>query len=333
MTDSLRNIKNLIGNTPLVEISFKYKGKDLKIYSKLEYYNIAGSIKDRIAYYILSEAYRTGEIKPGDTIVEATSGNTGIAFCAVGARLGHPVIIYMPDWMSEERKRIITSFGAKIELVSEEEGGFIGSIEKAEKYAAENKNVFLPRQFENINNVMGQYNGVGKELVSNLDALGLVPDAFVGGVGTGGTVMGVNKAFKEVNPDSLSFPMEPEESPTLSTGGKVGKHRIAGISDEFIPEILKLDELGHVVTVPDGDAILMAQKLAKSGLGVGISSGGNFVAAVKVLEELGHDKIVTTVFADDNKKYLTTDLMNMEPAKDRYVSSHIEITDIKGYRF
>ncbi|MDO5708074.1 MAG: PLP-dependent cysteine synthase family protein [Andreesenia angusta] len=328
----LKDIDKLIGNTPLVEISFKYKGKDLKIFSKLEYYNLAGSIKDRIAYYILNQAYQKGSIKPGDTIVEATSGNTGIAFCAIGARLGHPVIIYMPDWMSEERMNIIKSFGAEICLVSKEEGGFIGSIEKAEEYARTHKNVFLPRQFSNEDNTLGQYNGVGKEIIRDLKNIDLIPDAFIGGVGTGGTVMGVKKAFKEINPDAKIYPLEPLESPTLSTGNKVGNHRISGISDEFIPDILKLDELNRVVSIHDGDAILMSQKLAKSGLGVGISSGANFIGAVSVLEELGYDKTVTTVFADDNKKYLSTDLMNAELEKDEYISKYIEIVNIKAYR-
>lgn len=320
----LKDIKAAIGKTPLAEIQFKYKGQDRRIFAKLEHYNLSGSVKDRMAYAILEESYNRGEIKPGDTIVEATSGNTGISFCALGAYLGHPVVIFMPDWMSEERKKLIASFGAEIRLVSHEEGGFLGSIARAEELGKK-EGFFLPRQFENPANTEGQYKSLGKELVSNLKDLGFSCQGFVAGVGTGGTIMGVGKALREVNPMVKACPLEPEESPTLSTGNKVGVHRIAGISDEFIPDLCKLEDLDHIIGVSDGDSIIMGQLLSRSGLGVGISSGANFLGAIKLQEDLGPQAVVATIFADDNKKYLSTDLMREEPMKDSYLSKDVEI--------
>ncbi len=326
----IEDLKSLVGNTPMLEIEFTYKGEPKKIYAKVEYYNLSGSVKDRMAYYILKSAYEKGEIKEGDTIVEATSGNTGIAFCALGAYLNHPVVIYMPNWMSEERKKLIKSFGAEIREVSKEEGGFLGSIEFAEKLARE-EGAFLPRQFENPDNTEGQYLSLGLEMVENLKSFGVVADGFVAGVGTGGTVMGGGKAIKEANENAKIFPLEPLESPTLETGGKkIGSHRIAGISDEFIPDLCKLDELDDIISVSDGDSILMAKKLAEAGLGVGISSGANFIGAVMAMEK--GCKNVVTVFADDNKKYLSTDLMNDEPVKEGYYSPDIEIIGFKSVR-
>ncbi len=329
----MKKIENFIGNTPLAEIVFKYKGKEKRIFAKMEHYNLTGSVKDRMAYHILKNAYESGAIKPGDSIVEATSGNTGIAFCALGAMLNHPVIIYMPDWMSLERINIIKGFGAEIRLVSAEEGGFIGSIEKTEEFAENNNDVFLPRQFANSDNPLAQYKSLGKEIIENLKKVDIIPDGFVAGVGTGGTVMGVSKALKEINPKVKSFPLEPKESPTLSTGGQVGHHRIAGISDEFIPDILELDKLDEIISVSDGDAIIMAKKLASKGLGVGISSGANFIGSVMAMEILGENSNVVTVFPDDNKKYLSTDLFKDEPSKESYISKHIEIVDIISHRF
>ncbi len=332
MNSKFEDIKNMISNTPLLEISFKYKGEVRRIFAKAEYYNLSGSIKDRVAYYILKKAYEEGTIKKGDTIVEATSGNTGIAFSAMAAYLGHPMIVYMPDWMSKERINLMKSYGATVNLVSKEEGGFLGSIAKCEEKAKED-NVFLPGQFSNYDNVETHIVDTGAEIVNQLDKIGLVPDGIVAGVGTGGTVMGLTKAFQSVNPECKGFPLEPANSPTLSTGYKTGSHKIQGISDEFIPSIVKLDELDDVVSVDDVDSIIMAQKLSKElGIGVGISAGANFIGSVMALEKIGMDKCVVTVFADDNKKYLSTDYTNEFEAKDEYISSHIELLSVKTYR-
>ncbi|MCC8159968.1 MAG: PLP-dependent cysteine synthase family protein [Oscillospiraceae bacterium] len=322
----------MISDTPLLEISFIYKGKERRIFAKAEYYNLSGSIKDRVAYYILKKAYESGAIHKGDTIVEATSGNTGIAFSAMAAYLGHPMIVYMPDWMSEERINLMKSYGADVITVSREEGGFLGSIAKCEEKALES-NVFLPGQFSNYDNVEAHIIDTGSEILKQLDALGLVPDGVVAGVGTGGTIMGLSKAFKAVNPNCKSFPLEPLNSPTLSTGYKTGNHKIQGISDEFIPDIVKLDELDDIVAVNDIDSILMAKKLSRElGIGVGISSGANFLGAVAALEKIGMDKCVVTVFADDNKKYLSTDYSRDFDAEDDYISPQIELLSVKSYR-
>ncbi len=229
---------------------------------------MTGSIKDRMAFHILQRGYERGTLKPGDLIIEATSGNTGIAFSAIGRALGHPVTIFMPDWMSEERINLIKGLGAKIILVSKEEGGFLGSIQLAEELAENTKDAFLPRQFSNEDNIEAHCLTTGPEIWWQLNFRTLTPDAFIAGVGTGGTIMGVGQFLKEKNKDIKIHPLEPSNSPTLSTGHKVGKHRIEGISDEFIPSIMNLDELDEVISVDDGDAIIMAQKLA-SELGIG----------------------------------------------------------------
>ncbi len=323
----LEGLKRMVGNTPLLKIEYTYKGKPRTIYAKAEYMNYTGSIKDRIAYHIFHKAIESGELKPGMRVLEATSGNTGIAFSAFGRFLGHEVTIYMPNWMSSERINLIRSFGANIRLVTPEEGGFTGSIQMTrDEKAKDPDGVFLPCQFESENNTDAHYVGTGQEILDQLAGVGLVPDAFIAGVGTGGTVMGVGKKLKEKNPNVKVYPLEPESSPTLSTGYKVGKHRIQGISDEFIPAIVKLDELDKVVCVEDGDSIVMAQMLAqKLGLGVGISSGGNFIGAVKIQNMLGDDAVVVTTFSDDSKKYLSTDYTKEEPIKDNFLSPDIEL--------
>lgn len=313
----------LIGNTPLIAVNMLFRGVPVTLYAKLEYFNLSGSIKDRMALEVLRCAYQSGALRPGDMIAEATSGNAGIAFCALGRALGHPVRIYMPDWMSQERISLMKSYGADVRLVSQEEGGFIGSIKMAEDLARSRNDVFLPRQFSNEDNCKAHYGTTGPEIVRQL---GECPNAFVAGVGTGGTVMGVGKALRAICPKTKIHPMEPSESPTLSTGYKVGKHRIQGVSDEFIPDIVCLNALDEVICVNDGDAIIMAQKLsADLGLGVGISSGANLLAALKVQQKLGSNSKVATVFCDDSKKYLSTDLTKVEPIKESFLSSEIEL--------
>lgn len=331
LTSKFKHLSMLIGNTPMLKLQYTYLGKKGAIYVKCEHYNLTGSIKDRMALHTLCMAYREGKIKAGDLIVEATSGNTGIAFAAIGKALGHPVKIIMPNWLSKERIDIIRSLGAEVELISKEQGGFIGSIKLAESLAAKDSNVFLPQQFENLANPQAHETTTGVEIWEQLKGENVTPDAFVAGVGTGGTIMGVGKCLKLQNPDMKVHPLEPAESPTLTTGYKVGSHRIQGISDEFIPEIVKLDELDPVIQVCDGDAILMAQKLAtQMGLAVGISSGANVIGAIKLQQELGPDSIVVTVLSDSNKKYLSTDLMKEEPLKDGYISPDTKFLDYEA---
>jgi len=284
-----------------------------------------------MALYILQNAYEHNLIKPGDVIVEATSGNTGIAFSAIGKALGHEVKIIMPNWLSKERVDIIKSLGAEVILISKEEGGFLGSIQLSQQMAQENNTVFLPKQFENLYNCEAHEKTTGKEIWMQLQSVDKTPDAFVAGVGTGGTIMGVGNYLKKRNTNIKIHPLEPAESPTLSTGYKVGSHRIQGISDEFIPAIVKLNQLDNVIKASDGDSIIMAQKLSKQlGLAVGISSGANLIGAIQLQNELGSDAVVVTVFSDDNKKYLSTDLMKEEAVKEGHYSSEVEFLDYRA---
>jgi len=327
-----KSLEYLIGNTPLLAIRLRYHGEPRTVYAKYEQVNMTGSIKDRMALHIMRQAYLTGQIKPGDTIAEATSGNTGIAFSAIGRALGHPVTVFMPDWMSHERMALISSFGASIVPVSREQGGFLGSIRLSEELAARREHVFLPCQFSNEANADAHMRTTGPEIWYQLGLQGLTPDAFVAGVGTGGTVMGVGRYLRRRNPAIRVYPLEPSESPTISTGYKVGQHRIQGISDEFIPALLRLDELDPVIEASDGDSIIMAQKLASVGLAVGISSGANIIGALKVQDALGTDKVVVTVLSDSNKKYLSTDLMRTEAVKPEYLAPDTEILGFDAFK-
>ena len=210
MSEKFDGLAALIGHTPMLEISLLYKGEPRIVYAKAEYYNYSGSIKDRVAAHILRQAYETGAIAEGMPIAEATSGNTGIAFAAIGAYLGNPVTIFMPDWMSKERINLIESFGATIRLVSKAEGGFTGSIALADRMG-ETEGAFLPHQFSNPENCAAHYATTGKEILAQLAAFGKRPQGFVAGVGTGGTLMGVKDILQETYPDCLAFPLDPAE--------------------------------------------------------------------------------------------------------------------------
>lgn len=331
MKEKFDALSCLVGHTPMVEILLTFDGKERRVYAKLEHLNLTGSIKDRMALHILKNGYETGKIRQGDRIVEATSGNTGIAFAAAGAFLGNPVTIFMPDWMSQERIDLIRSFGAEIRPVTEKEGGFLGAIALAEEMGR-GEGVFLPQQFSNLENVEAHCQTTGKEILAQIRKFGREPDGVVAGIGTGGTLMGIRKAILEQYPSCRFYPLDPENSSPLATGGRAGgKHRIAGIGDEFIPEIVRLEELNDIILVDDGDAINMARILAAQlGLGVGISSGANFLGALKAQDLLEDENaVVVTVFADDNKKYLTTDLMREQPFKQDHLSPRIRLL---GYR-
>lgn len=327
---TLAALAPLVGNTPLIEVCFTYKGEPRKIFAKCEQTNLTGSIKDRMALSILETGLRDGALRPTDTIVEVTSGNTGIAFAALGAALGHKVVIYMPDWMSRERVDIIRSYGAEVVPVSRDQGGFLGSLDLVEKLAATRTDVFLPEQFANQANIAAHANGTGPEILAQLARLDLVPHAFTCGVGTGGTIMGVGQFLRSQLPAIRIYPVEPAESPVLTAGRKVGHHRIQGISDEFVPAIVDLTRINAPIAVSDGDSILMAQKLASSlGLAVGISSGCNFLAALKVQQLHGPETVVATIFCDDNKKYLSTGLLKQEPVLEQYLSPDVTLTNFR----
>lgn len=322
----LNAISGLIGGTPMIAVDLRWRGRLRRVHAKAEFMNLTGSIKDRMAFRILADGLRSGLLRPGDTIAEATSGNTGIALSAVGRAMGCAVRIFMPDWMSLERQSLIASFGAQLSLVTRAQGGFLGAIAQAEACAQESDRVFLPRQFDNPMNVTAHAEGTGLEIIEQMDRAGLKPAAFIAGVGTGGTVMGVGQALRLLDPSIRIHPLEPAESPTLSTGHKIGSHRIQGISDDFIPSIVKLEQLDQPVAVSDGDAILMAQRLARElGLGLGISSGANLIGALRVQDAIGDDVPVVTIFCDDNKKYLSTDLARVEPVKPGYCTPEVEL--------
>ncbi len=317
------NIERLIGNTPMVEIKVKYKEKVVNVFAKLEYYNYTGSIKDRLAYYIINESYKDGSLKKGQPIVEATSGNTGISFSALGSYYGHDVHIFMPDWASRERIEIMKLYGAKVYLVSKEDGGFKEAIRRADKLAMEIDG-FRPNQFDNIKNIEAHYNMTGLEIINSVSRI----DGFVSGIGTGGTLMGIAKRIKEVNESARIIALEPEQMPIMSKGINIGSHKIEGIGDDFIPSIVDQTLIDEIVTIDDKDAINMARILAKKfGLGVGISSGANLLASV--LSGKNGDNIVTT-FADDFKKYLTTDLTSEIDIDEDLVSNQLEILSIKA---
>ncbi len=317
------DIERLIGNTPMVEIKVKYMEKVVNVFAKLEYYNYTGSIKDRLAYYIINESYKDGSLKKGQPIIEATSGNTGISFAALGAYFGHDVHIFMPDWASEERIKIMKLYGAKVYLVSKEDGGFKEAIKRADELAIK-INGFRPNQFDNTKNIEAHYYTTGLEIINTVSRI----DAFVSGIGTGGTLMGIAKRIREVNKDARIVALEPEQMPIMSKGINIGSHKIEGIGDDFIPSIVDRNIINKVVTIDDEDAINMARILAKRyGLGVGISSGANLLAAV--ISAKDNDNVVTT-FADDFKKYLTTDLSKTINKDKSLVSNNVEILSIKN---
>lgn len=315
------NIGKLIGNTPMIKIDYEYENRKGSIYSKLEYYNYSGSIKDRIASYIIQKERENGNLKEGQSIVEVTSGNTGISFSAIGALYGHEVHIFMPDWVSLERRKLIEMYGAHVHLVSKEEGGFKRALELAEEFSLEN-GAYRPLQFDNVLNIEAQYK-TGQEIIDT------IPDvnAFVSGIGTGGTLMGIGKRLKDNNPDSKIFALEPSTLSILKMGMEEGSHMIEGIGDDFIPGIVEEDLIDDIVLIHDCDAINMSKIIAKEfGLGIGISSGANFLASVLMdCDELK----IATVFPDDNKKYITTKLSEKIDDNEDLISNKIKLIDFE----
>lgn len=306
-------IDKLIGNTPIVKIKYDYLGNVRNIYVKLEYYNYTGSIKDRLALYILKEAKRKGILKDKQMIVEATSGNTGISFAAIGALLGHEVHIFMPSSASMERRKLLDLYGAKLHII---ENGFIEAISETDKFALEN-NGFRPNQFSNIMNIETHYYGIGKELIKEVPSI----EGFVSGVGTGGTLIGVGKRLKEYNKNIKVIALEPSSMPLLSENKIIGPHKIEGIGDDFIPSLVDRNIIDDIIKINDRDAINMSRMLAREfGLGVGISGGANLLAGVIS----GIDNIAT-VFADDAKKYLSTDLIGDIDNSEELISNKVKL--------
>jgi len=291
-----------IGHTPLIRIRSASALTRCNVFAKAEFMNPGGSIKDRIARQIIFAAEKRGELRPGSTIMEVTSGNTGIALAMVGAMRGYRVVIVMPKTVSQERRSMITSFGAELQLI-DEIGDMQGAIARTEAYAAAHDDVFLPRQFSNPDNVETHRTTTGPEIMRQLNG---EIDAFVMGVGTGGTVMGVGRALRKAGSRARIVAVEPEESPVMS-GGEPGPHGIQGLADGFIPALVNLDEIDQVVRIPTRDAVDAAHRIGvEEGLLVGISSGANMLAATRVAAELGPGHTVVTVLCDRGERYLSS---------------------------
>jgi cysteine synthase A len=295
------DITELIGRTPLVRLNRLSRAGSATIYGKVESFNPGGSIKDRICLNMINEAERQGKLKPGGTIVEPTSGNTGIGLALVAAVRGYKLILVMPESMSMERASLLSSYGAQLVLTAAWEG-MKGSIKEAESIVAQNPSYYMPDQFSNPANPDIHRKTTGPEIVDALD--GRV-DAFVAAVGTGGTITGCGEVIRERNPAAKIIAVEPAGSPVLS-GGDPGPHKIQGIGAGFIPKVLNRALLDRVVTVTDDEAYQTAKLLAKKeGLLVGISAGANVFAAQKIAEELGPGKNVVTILCDTGERYIS----------------------------
>ena len=298
---SHKEITELIGNTPLVRLNRLSKPGAATIYGKVEFFNPGGSVKDRICLNMINEAERQGKLQPGGTIVEPTSGNTGIGLALVAAVRGYNLILVMPESMSMERASLLSSYGAQLVLTPAWEG-MKGSIKEAESILAQNPSYFMPDQFSNPANPAIHRATTAVEIWEALD--GKV-DALVAAVGTGGTITGCGEVFKEKNPNVQVIAVEPATSPVLS-GGDPGPHKIQGIGAGFIPKVLNRKILDRIITVTDDEAYQTAKLLSKKeGLLVGISAGANVFAAQKVAEELGSGKNVVTILCDTGERYIS----------------------------
>lgn len=299
-----KDILSLIGNTPIVRLNRIPVSEDAEVWAKLEGFNPGGSVKDRIALSMIEAAENEGRLRAGSTIIEPTSGNTGIGLAMVAAVKGYRLILTMSEAMSLERRQLLTAYGAEL-ILTPFEKGMKGAVEIAEEMAAGNSSFFIPHQFKNPSNPEIHRRTTALEI---LEALGEDIDAFVSGVGTGGTITGVGEVLKDRIKDVLIVAIEPASSPVLS-GGEPGPHQIAGIGAGFVPEVLNRDIYDEIIRVTDQDADLMTKRLAKEeGLLVGISSGAAAWAALEVAKRLGKWKKVVTIFPDRGERYLSTGL-------------------------
>lgn len=308
MAKRVNNIVELIGDTPVVKLNKVVEEGSADVYVKLEYQNPGSSVKDRIGLAMIEAAEKEGKIKPGDTIIEPTSGNTGIGLAMVAAAKGYKAIFVMPDTMSSERRALLKAYGAELVLTPGAEG-MKGAIKKA-KELKEEKGYFEPQQFENPANPKVHELTTGPELVEQFE--GLQIDAFLAGVGTGGTLSGAGKVLKEKYPNIQVVAIEPEASPILS-GGSPGPHKLQGLGAGFVPDTLNTDVYDDVIKVGNEEAMEMSRKVAKEeGILGGISSGAAIVAALKKAKELGEGKTVVTVLPSNGERYLSTPLYAFE---------------------
>lgn len=306
MAKKVNDVTQLIGDTPVVRLNHMGGTGDATLWAKLEFFNPGGSVKDRIGLSMIREAEERGGLKPGDTIIEPTSGNTGIGLAMVAAVRGYKVIFTMPATMSQERRDLLSAYGAEIVLVEPDEGpGMTGAVKKAEALAQEN-GYFMPQQFNNLANPAVHEITTGPEIVEAFQDTGL--DCFVSGIGTGGTITGTGRVLKKHFPDIKIYAVEPSGSPVLS-GGEPGKHTIQGIGAGFIPDILDTDIYDEIVLVDDADAVSGTRALAsQEGILVGKSSGAAAWAGLQVAKGLGADKHVLVILPDTGERYLSTDL-------------------------
>lgn len=312
-------MKGLIGNTPLIRIKYSINGVIKHVYAKLESYNLTGSIKDRMVSYLLYKNKENGNIKEGQPIIEATSGNTGISLAALGAYYKHPIHIFIPDFVSRERIQILKLYGAHVHLVSKEEGGYLTCIEKANQLARK-INGYRLDQFEKIDNITAHYQSTGTEIVKKLEKI----DGFVSGLGTGGTLMGCALKIKEHNENATIGVVEPYFTSVLTGHMEKDYHQIEGIADGFLPKIVDKNEIDEIFRIKEEDAILMSQKLSlELGLGVGISSGANFLGSILLNEKIKGE--VCTIFPDHFMKYLSTNLSEKIEEKEDYLSPQIKL--------
>lgn len=308
MTKIYQSVTELVGHTPIVKLN-KVVGEDsADVYVKLEFYNPGSSVKDRIALAMIEKAEKDGSLKAGNTIVEPTSGNTGIGLAMIGAAKGYRVVIVMPETMSIERRKLMQAYGAELILTPGSEG-ITGSINKA-KELAEQEGYFMPLQFENPANPEIHEKTTGKEIENAFESKGL--DAFVAGIGTGGTITGAGRELKRVYPDLKIYGVEPAESAILE-GGQPGPHKIQGIGTGFVPKVLDTEIFDQAIAVSSEDAMATAREVGrKEGLLVGISSGAAIHAALKVAKELGKGKKVLAIVQDNGERYLSTALYQVE---------------------
>lgn len=303
-----KDILSLIGNTPLVKIRNFTSSSDAEIYAKLEGCNIGGSVKDRIALSMIETAEKDGRLKHGGTIIEPTSGNTGIGLAMVAAVKKYKLILTMPETMSMERRQLLQAYGAEL-VLTEGKKGMMGAVEKAEEIFKNNPHYFMPHQFENPSNPEIHRKTTALEILNDL---GEAPDGFVAGIGTGGTITGVGEVLRERKPDVWITAVEPAASPVLS-GGNPGPHKIAGIGAGFFPGILNTKIYNEVIPVTDADAADTARQMAlKEGLLCGISSGAAMWAAIKVAKKLGKGKKLIVILPDRGERYLSTGLFAQE---------------------
>ena len=301
------SIQEMVGQTPILQLHHieKLEQTQAHLFAKLEYYNPAGSVKDRVARGMLLDALESGKLQPGATIIEPTSGNTGIGLCAIGVALGFEVIIVMPDTMSEERRKLMKAFGAKLVLTPGQEG-MTGAINKAKALAKDIPHSFIPSQFTNPSNPKAHYLSTGPEMNEQMD--GKV-DIFVAGVGTGGTISGVGQYLKEKNPQVQIIAVEPKDSPLLSNG-QTGSHQLQGIGANFVPETLDTHIYDQIITVSTDEAFEAARQLAqKEGILTGISSGAALYAAKTLAKQPENkDKNIVVLLPDGGDRYLSTAL-------------------------